>query len=379
MTHSGATPTTADVETLICATATKISGRYFPSRLTALVVTGSTARGESSVREHPNGTTILGDLELVIVTTDGSSIPGLKEAVREELFREGIECEVSAMFCSKHQLLGMPASVFTYELRECGKVLVGEPTLLSKMPSIQRSDLPLEDAWRMLGNRAVELLEALSSPELVKQQTGVGYRVAKLYLDICTSLLIFTGDYEPSYRARAEKLAENVVDISSRVHTDLSEFALLTRRALDAKLSGAAIESFASPVDVRAVIHLLQTIGSWELSRMCEGLGSVDAFMASRTLQTRVRGWAAVVSRVGVQEAAVNAYRWSTLSRRGSPRHLIYKVAFELLGAHENASPQQLMSFNRLLPLPAGGQLSWSAVAQSTAANYHRFVEVTRS
>ena len=379
MSHSGAIRTTADVESLICASAANSAQAYFPSQLTALVVTGSTARGESSIREKSGEIFVLGDLELVVITPDGSAIEGLKEAVAKELSSQRIACDVSIMFCSKEQLLQLPPSVFTFELRECGKVLIGDIATLSAMPRVEPSALPLEDAWRMLGNRAVELLETLTSSGSGGANDQIGYRVAKLYLDVCTSLLIFAGGYEPSYAARTVKLCANLASLSSRVQADLSNFAVRTRRALEAKLSGNAVEEFSSPESIGMAIQFLLLINRWELQQMAGSATTLDAYISSRDLQARVRGWAAVTRRVDPKDAAINAYRWSLLVRRGSPRHLIYKVAFELLNNRASQSTDGLHDLNQLLPLPASGQRSWNSVAQATAANYHRFVEVTRS
>src|SRR5262249_42679957 len=98
------------------------------------------------------------------------------------------------------------------ELSVHGKLLWGEPTRISMPPATPPQYDLRRDGLRLRNNRIVEHLRTR-----VQYETGEAdhlqmlYSLNKFWIEIATSLSVFTGCYAPSYRERAERLA-NVLD-----------------------------------------------------------------------------------------------------------------------------------------------------------------------
>jgi hypothetical protein len=385
MSTSPISPATSIVEQRIVEVVSRIGQTHFPARLAALILTGSTSRGESSIQADGNRAIVLGDVEFVVVTNDGTSIEGFTSSIEYALKQNSIDCAVSAMLCTQEELSSLPPTVFTFELRACGKVLVGDPAILSTIRSFSKDELPLEDAWRLICNRSVELMETLASSKGkadVLANEAVGYKVLKLYLDICTSLLIFSGEYEPTYQGRARRLSQVLPSLSHQLQHDLSDFDGNVEEALLAKLTGEGAAQFADPGRIKNALLYCQLASNWELRKMSEKQPpTIESYARSRSFLSRARGWLAVATRSDFLNASVQSIRWLSLSLKGSPRHLIYKATADLLKGWDSPSIDErvLASANQLLPYPSKGSLTWSSTAAAVAENYHRFVEVTRS
>src|SRR5206468_12625217 len=104
--------------------------------------------------------------------------------------------------------LKLPPHIFSFELKACGKQVFGQADVLSQIPEFSVAQILREDAWRLLCNRLMELLEY--SEDLVvpdtKQTARLRYKLAKLSLDMATSFLIFKGHSAPTYAERCASL-----------------------------------------------------------------------------------------------------------------------------------------------------------------------------
>jgi hypothetical protein len=204
----------------------------------------------------------------------------------------------------------------------------------------------------------------------------------KLYLDICTSLLIFSGEYEPTYQGRARKLSQVLPTLSQQLQHDLSDFEGTVKEALRAKLTGEGAGRFADLDQIKSALLYCQLASAWELRLMSDKQPpTIEHYARSRSFRSRSRGWLAVATRSEILSASVQSFRWLGLFLKGSPRHLIYKATADLLKEWDSPSIDErvLASTNQLLPFPYRGSLTWSSTAAAVAENYHRFVEVTRS
>src|SRR4029434_4801626 len=194
----------------------RLCAERYGSRLRSVVVTGSLARDEVTFVEMSTGRRLLGDAEFLLICSDTCALPA--EADTIELSRR-----IEARLLAEHHLTSrielsagkaaylthLEPHIFALELRECGRVIWGDPTVLSLIPSFDAAAIPLEDAWRLLANRIVEYL-AVSAEVVARQPASLNtrYRTVKLYLDMATSLLLFSGRYGTTYRSRSEKLRE---------------------------------------------------------------------------------------------------------------------------------------------------------------------------
>lgn len=208
-------PVSADaIKTRILQEITSQCTNFFGKNLQSIVLTGSMSRGEATLVEDPAGWTMLGDVESVLVVDGQVPLPAhaeviqLRRLIEAKLREERILVHVGLTAWHPRHLRKMSPNIFAHELRTCGKVLWGQEEILSLIPSFEASEIPLEDAWRMLCHRMIEVLEfaeALPSARVFSNHP-LHYRIVKLYLDMATSLLLFSGAYVPSYQGRADRL-----------------------------------------------------------------------------------------------------------------------------------------------------------------------------
>lgn len=138
--------------------------------LRALVLTGSLAREEGTVtldREHCR---VQGDAEFLAVFADGARRPAASAMrataaqIQAALRERRISCPITLSAVAEGYLRALRPAIFAYELRSCGRVVWGDPTVLRLIPELNARDVPMEDAWRLLCNRIIEQVEAMPSP-----------------------------------------------------------------------------------------------------------------------------------------------------------------------------------------------------------------------
>src|SRR5258708_3363872 len=200
---------------VISQAAVRLFTEHYGDSIRALILTGSLARNEGTFVSAGSNSVLIGDAEFVVVLRDDVGLPS--EAVTTDLCRQvetallqtGLTARISAAVVHNDFLRRMKPHMFAYELRTCGVAIWGEPRILEAVPQFAASEIPLEDAWWTLCNRSIEALEAIALTDTDQPQVprDVFYRVIKLYLDIATSLLLFTGGYEPSYAKRSQRLS----------------------------------------------------------------------------------------------------------------------------------------------------------------------------
>ena len=321
------------------------------SRLEALVLTGSLARNEATWHQTEVGVQFLSDAEFIVIIKDDGEIPSpalatlICRGAEEELRNQGVACKLSFGAVHDDFLQNLGDTIFGYELLTCGEVVYGDSRLLvSKAQPV--SHVSREDAWRMLANRTVELLEIV--PELVREDPlteAAQYRLTKLYCDMATSVLAFKEEFVPGYQARADKLCDlHERGTLSDLPFDASWFVNMVRRCTDYKIMRCrdSISLFNSRELVREAIVVLRSLWAWELARM---LGtppsSPDKLLGLRMrrqkLKERLRGWGFVVRHRGFLDSLRHSWRWLRLLRCGSPRYCVYVAGLETISSF--ASP----------------------------------------
>lgn len=183
----------------------------------AIYLIGSAARGELSARPTPAGLELFSDLEFFVVAE--KTLPA---AVRQPVFARLAEIErnvanpnplfhLDVGLREKYRLPRMLPTIFTFELKQNGKLLWGTDTR-SRLPEITLHTLDYRDANEILYKRLWALLLHLPkrcTAELTPAEKRVaGYIFCRNALDIPTVLLPQAGILLPTYRQRVEKLAE---------------------------------------------------------------------------------------------------------------------------------------------------------------------------
>lgn len=380
-------------------------GRY-SNALQAVVLTGSLARAEETVLFDGGASRILGDAEFFLVFPRESTIPPAAElasaesAISRSLGSRGIVCPVHLSGVSRRYFEKLPRHIFTYELRSAGRVVMGDEGVLEAVPEFDARDIEREDAWRLLSNRMVEWLEVLSmaAPDAEMPNMQMFYATVKLWMDAATSLLVFLRKYEPSYRARSERLATlGHASLAAELPFSLREFSFAVDAATAWKLMpiNEEVQRCGWEFCDRAR-HLAGLLWCWEaaqLTRLDAGFSPLMFLRSSRIGRTPWRGWLRTARECRRLRRPHNWRHWWTLSHWGSPRQCVYTVAAECLLRSDDFAPwaddglaSQLRAtkLRRFLPLPDlrakpeddGG---WRRLVQDLAWNYHQFVEGTRA
>lgn len=394
--------------------AVRLLGDEYADRLRAMVVTGSLARDEATVIKEQGCWKCLGDAEFLLVFDERAAMPTSMELepfvrqIEARLEQRNIFCHVVAGTCRANGLSRFRPSIFAYELRTQGKVVWGNKEILSLLPDFSASDIPREDAFCMLSNRMIEQLEFANefSPSMTQLSPPLFYRVVKLYLDMATSLLIFTGAYRPTYCERAEQV-EFLADSRSSAQEfpfPLREFADRVRDCTRFKLQGEA--SGGAGAKIRANVAFWKDAAAyarklwrWELTRLTGASGEpsdrrlLERWMRLQPATKRVRGWLYVLRAQGWHRSRRNWLRWLRLARHASPRYCIYRAGSELFfslpgwldgaGDGQAASPDtdELLTW-----LPVTGErgpntqsLTWQRKASEMVRNYNEFLVGTQA
>jgi hypothetical protein len=340
----------AGVINAICEETCRVGETEFGRGLRALILTGSFARGEGSFIRRDGTCQALSDAEFMVVLTDSVRLPStteqreLQHNISHAIQARGLNCSLSFGFVHADFLQKLQPSIFAFELRACGQVLLGDASVLSLAPKFGISEIPLEDAWRLLCNRLVECLEILgwleSQCESVPPQ--VFYRIVKLYLDMCTSLLVFCGAYEPRYARRADILSELAQSEPTDAPFSLEEFSGKVSAATRFKLSSKSRESFdisnrneMALVTVEAMKYARE-LWRWELKKLTHSTDDPDdhqllkRWMRQQGIARRLRGWAYVCRKQGWHRSWREWARWLGLLCQASPRYCVYAVATEM-------------------------------------------------
>ncbi len=381
-------------------------------RLKAVVLTGSLARNEATWLQTDHGIRFLSDAEFIVILNDKEEIPSpelvtlICSGAEEELRNHGVLCKLSFGAVHEEFLLKLGETIFGYELLTCGEVVYGDSDiLLNKVQGV--GQVSQEDAWRMLANRTVELLEIV--PELLdgaaQLSEAAQYRLTKLYCDMATSILVFKQEFVAGYQERADKLCDlHAHGLLSGLPLDADWFVGMVRRCTDYKIShyweGAS--PFAGRESVQQAVTVLRSLWTWELAQMHgTTLPSPDAMlrlhMRRQKLKDRLRGWAFVARRRGVLDSLRHGWRWLCLLRFGSPRYCVYAAGLDAVSSFEfpvasktNSTGlgrletwnSKLETISRWLPIakfPVRTAPDEKDIAEAILWNYREFLVETRA
>lgn len=387
---------------LICAEVRRTVQAAYPKGLVALVLTGSLARNESTVSRDANGWTVHGDVDffLVSVETDTARDESLRVStaaqIERNLLSQGVRVHMGINQILPSYLQSLPKYIATFELRKCGEVLLGNQNILSLISDFNPAEISREDAWRMLCNRMIELLEFIPPSDHVPEgDAGLTYATVKLVLDTATSYLVFARLYDPTYRGReahVRAMVRNRTVVADRSPFNLDGFSKCLTASTHWKLNDVDDGYSGLPSWKDAVRNALD-LWHWELVQLTgttEPIGNNAVWQSWASRQSgeqRIRGWLSVARRSSFSSCVRNAPRWAQLCRRATPRYWIYSAAQSLLADRLNAEAADAVAVagrsmdgdvSKSLPEnhPSGSRSSdaWLAASEIVAANYKKFL-----
>jgi hypothetical protein len=393
----------------VAQTTGELCAKHFGASLRAVVLVGSLARDEGSIVENDGLLNFVSDAEFILILRDSLPIPraadvaNLTRMIEAQLALQSIRCHIALGYSHCQYLREMLPHIFAYEMKATGRVVFGETDVISLIPKFVPSDIPMEDAWRLLSNRMIETAEVLA--EISGHAVGpvpplVVYRVIKLYLDMATSLLLFLGEYAPSYRQRSENLAALSASDEGleMVPFPLGPFSKMVNVCTGVKLSPTALpEAFANWNWVADACQFASDLWIWELGRITgarEGTSPTELCLRAirqQPLAARLRGWFYALRHRGWHRSARQWPRWISLARTASPRYWLYAATGEvflrpemLLMGHSDkfAAPSDCHMLSNYLPLipPSSSPAvrDRQTLLRAIAWNYHEFLEGTR-
>lgn len=393
---------------LICKKAVTRCVLAFGASLRALVLTGSLARGEETVEQQANLSRVLGDAEFLLVFQQDailpsrSSIQALRQELEQTLEHNQIRCKVDLSAVHPIYLQRLPEHIYSYELRNRGRVVWGDSSILSNIPAFGAQDILKEDAWRILCNRLIELLEEPQDflGERGACADGLVYRAAKLYLDLATSFLVFAGAYAPSYREREKNLS--LLAQRSRAQNawpfELTDFSARVTACTAWKLSARHPRNLAPQIRWQDAVRFARQLWRWELSQLTDAPNETSDcelmyhWMHRQPTSKRIRGWLYVMRNRGWLRSWHDWGRWGQLARHASPRYCVYHAASELafqlpsiVSNEVNAEEvRKIQGLRNWLPVSCDirgddGFNVWQRLASAIVSNYHMFLEKTRA
>ena len=391
----------------ICRTAVAVLSSEYGDALDAMVLTGSMARHEATCLWNGELWKIFGDAEFLLLfrknrQPSAAGLRGVRQKIESALRSERIQCSIDLGLVPPDYFQKLPPHIFSFELKACGKQVFGHADVLSQIPKFSVAQISREDAWRLLCNRLLELLEY--SEDLVvpdtKQTARLRYKLVKLYLDMATSFLVFKGHYAPTYAERCANmltLAERGAGTDDPKDLDLAEFAKLVSLCTRMKLDPEGALPDAPMLAAREAIRTAHSIWHWELQSLTGASASTPnkdlmrEISSRQSLKQRLRGWAFAARAIGLPRSLGALPRWLWLATKSSPRNLVYLAGTTLLfDVAESTTPvrdrnqRDLHYLTQLLPIRNFAELKlssfdWRSLAQAVFQNYEQFVLKTRA
>jgi len=310
-------------------------------RVEGLILTGSLARGEASVLSVGEQSKLLGDVEFLLIVRGHRLWRQIRKRVTEMNQRatrilgssaSGFQVEFTPADISYLRRRCKP-SMFAYDLRHHGRVIVGRRDLLDEIPPIERSAIPPDDAMETVLNRGLELVALQDSDA---PDASVAYSVVKALLDLAGSALAFSGAYESRYSRRPaafRALLEQRNDLCRRI-TSVQRLTAMVGEAARIKIepTPAALERIAREVDPRSILRWLVELWRWEAGCLFGKPDSdlsalIRAYLAREKGAGLIRGWVKYVWHPLRPASAPLRPALLRLASTSSPRHLVYGAA----------------------------------------------------
>lgn len=301
------------------AAAVRDAVRPFPAL--GLLLIGSVSRGEGTLVPDPEvGSRWLGNLECQLVYRhDGrtavkeinSILRALEAFISDSPYNRRRGLRVGLYSVADSRLARLRPAIFTCEFLEHAKLLWGDPHAIPQ-PAwwlAGKREIPLPDAFRLLNNRIVQQVEARLNRELGSgAPLAAEYGLNKFWIELGTSLSVFLGCYQSSYRGRHETLKEILSKRSGPL--DQKAARLLLERlnhAMEVKM-GRRPSLITSDESFAEAAAMASRVWFWESAQLL-GLGEADKDWHSiiprlkriESPKQRLRDWIRLLVRPGAR------------------------------------------------------------------------------
>lgn len=320
--------------------------------ISALILTGSFARGEGSILKLDNqGYRVMGDIEFFAVIEKKekldivrNSISVAVETFEEILKKNDALCKIEVTPTFPKFFRKLRPRIFEYELFSNGKTIWGDEAYLEKLPRFSPKELSKIDAIYLLFNRLIEQLELLLK---IKDGAEIDlidatYQMAKIYIDVVTSTLAYTGNFENTYFKRANRFNELIAAkafgngewLSENISEEVSYWTdVKLRPRLENFVPGGIIDQTKLLAKWAQLAEMVKNVLRWEICNYLDLDQSTDlrkvlwSFSKSFTLTHRIKEWIKFHINARVPPHEKSILRTLQLLKNGSPRTLIYFCA----------------------------------------------------
>ena len=314
--------------------------------LEAVILTGSTARGEASVLPTANGFRLLGDLEFLVILRPPIDWPAVRRRMAalshratQEVRAAGDDVSIEYGPAGRIYLQrNIRPSIFAYDLQTHGRVVWGQANILSEIRPFDVQAIPREDALNLLMNRLMETL-LLDIPAPATESLEVqsrAYHRTKVILDLAGSALAFVGHHVSHYSERGRRF-RTLLEAEPALRLALSEpdrFLGTLDDAVACKLDPT--DEHLTSLDLKVSGPLQAAWGRglwlWEmqhlLGRTTSGFkDAFEAYISREPMVTRLKGWAKFLHHPLRPAHVLEWPRVLRLLLRASPQTLTYAMA----------------------------------------------------
>jgi hypothetical protein len=286
--------------------------------LFALLLVGSFARGEGIAYQDNGETVFISDIEFLLIAKEEhyQHLRGINtQEIQKRLQRSGYNIDVSIGVTTISHLKKLKPHIFTLEVKNYGKVIWGNPDMLSFIPNYTETDIDPLDGFVLLNNRIVEQLilgKKISNNEEIRQ-----YEIDKGYIQAVNSILGIKGSYKSLYPEKRSAFL-NLLEKNRNLKETLANF---TPRILEAFDSVITYEPKSCSSE--------QALKKYEeLKALYERLYSYEKkTVGNPTIIESIKGWIKVVLKKQLSYFSFSDLVCHLFTR--SPQFLIYEQAVD--------------------------------------------------
>ncbi len=338
--------------------------------LEAVILTGSTARGEASVLPVSSGFRLLGDLEFLVIAHTPFDWPRLRrqmavlsDRATQDIGAAGREAIIEYGPAGRVYLRhNIRPCIFAYDLRTHGQVVWGQPDVLSDIAPFEVDEIPPEDALNLLMNRLIErLLGSRAAPDAdADQQVDHAYGAVKFILEAAGSALACASGHVACYRERGlsfDDLLQAEPTLASAL-SDLDDFRHWLEAAIACKLepSSPQLADLQQALPLAKCANWGRELWLWQGRRLFGGSldfhEALDTYVRRESLVLRLKGWTKFFRHPLRPPGTLSWPHLVRLLPQSSPQTLTYAAALWLLAGLTHASrPDWHQQVRALLPV----------------------------
>lgn len=266
----------------------------------SIVLAGGFGRGEGSVIVEDGIVYPINDFDMFAITKQGhkeETINNIAQEAAKKIGKLGIpsfvvfnKYKIPSLYSFFYidlkviplkRLKELPPMARYYELRNASQTVYGD-NLIKKIPKFEVKNIPLAEGIRLLMNRMSHMIEFFYPQFITKKTARAAHEIfllhaIKTYLASCTSLLLLSGKYKPSYRERLEIL-KRTFDRDFKVLKEIiPDFPKKVKEFTDLKLN----------MDFNA--YKDDDLELWEVSRYY--IGEVVKYFLSKFSGQGIKNW----------------------------------------------------------------------------------------